>query len=90
MSLGTEFSVESEINYMLRYCQIQRQAKSRVWITKDGKKINVSDMTDQHLINTTKFIERNNVNDLYIPWLLVFYNELDKRKINFLKKEDFA
>lgn len=90
MSLGTEFSVESEINYMVRYCQIQRQAKSRVWITKDGKKINVSDMTDQHLINTTKFIERNNVNDLYIPWLLVFYNELDKRKINFLKKEDFA
>ena len=90
MSLGMEFSVESEINYMVRYCQIQRQAKSRVWITKDGKKINVSDMTDQHLINTTKFIERNNVNDLYIPWLLVFYNELDKRKINFLKKEDFA
>lgn len=90
MSLGTEFSVESEINYMVRYCQIQRQAKSRVWITKDGKKINVSDMTDQHLINTTKFIERNNVNDLYIPWLLVFYNELDKRKINFFKKEDFA
>lgn len=90
MSLGMEFSVESEINYMVRYCQIQRQAKSRVWITKDGKKINVSDMTDQHLINTTKFIERNNVNDLYIPWLLVFYNELDKRKINFFKKEDFA
>lgn len=86
MSLGVEYKVDQEINHMIKYLQIQRQAQTKIWTTKEGIKIKVEDMSDKHIINTTKLLEKNNIGDYYLPWILVFYTELDKRGIKFDKK----
>ena len=37
---------------------MKRTAKSKIWKTRGGKKIPISEMTDSHLLNTIRFLQR--------------------------------
>lgn len=51
MSLGAEIATEQEIERELIYAHAQSMAKKRIWETRDGRKLNVSEMTDSHIAN---------------------------------------
>lgn len=57
------------------------------WVMKDKNKINVSKMSDSHLINTKKMIKRNikELSELTsitsYAWLTVFNAEITKREL---------
>lgn len=38
---------------------VKEKNKYKYWITKDKRKIAVKDMTNQHIINTLKMLDRN-------------------------------
>ena len=63
------------------YHDIEEEAKSKIWTTKDGTKIPVRDMTDSHIQNTINLIKRMDKYDYYLPWLKVFEEELRDRKL---------
>lgn len=47
-------------------------------------------MTDSHLINTYRMLERNDTMDVYLPWLEVMQKEMLKRKIDYNFKDKFS
>lgn len=83
MSLGEEISLEYEMEhelYLLRMQSIvESNARKGIWTTKNGEKIHVSNMTTSHIKNTIKMMERNDKEDLLLPWIKRFEEELDKR-----------
>lgn len=61
------------------YDDIETQAKTEIWTTKDGNKIPVREMTTSHIQNTINLIKRRDKYDYYLPWLRVFEAELQRR-----------
>lgn len=52
-------------------------SSDEIWTTKEGKRIRVGDMTDDHIRNCYAMVMKTRHED----WQLVFKAELDKRKI---------
>lgn len=79
MSLGNDYVADQAELLELKYEDIARDAKNKIWTTKDGRKKHVETMTTQHIRNTLKWIERNDPIDILMPWVNVFMEELERR-----------
>lgn len=84
-----EYVAESSSKTEMRRAQISKEAESGIWTMKNGARIAVTDMTDSHLINTYRILERNNVMDMLIPWLVVMQKEIIRRKLDYEFKDRF-
>lgn len=52
------------------------------WVTKDGQQILIKDMTDSHLLNSIKWIDKNHSDRTVMQELKdIFIMEKEKRKI---------
>ena len=79
MSLGLDCISEIDIDEQVRYMEVEHEAMRGFWTTKDGTRIHVSDMTESHIRNTIRYIERVDKIDLYLPWVDRFKRELRER-----------
>ena len=79
MSLGSDYIADQAGSLELQYEEIAKEAKNKIWTTKDGRKKHVRTMTTDHIRNTLKWIERNDPIDILLPWVTVFIEELERR-----------
>ena len=80
MSLGQEWCAENEGVLEEVYRRAEKQAETKVWRTKDGRELNVSEMSERHIKNTINYIRRNDPVDVMYPWIKVFEEELKRRE----------
>lgn len=79
MSMGSEYINESYAKEEELRMEIKKAAAKKIWATRDGRKINVCDMSNAHIKNVINYIQRNDKTDMMLPWVIVFENELNKR-----------
>ena len=51
----------------------------KVWVTKNGLEIKVSEMSSNHIRNCLRFIKNDLINE---PWVEIFNEELGRRNYN--------
>ena len=79
MSLGSEYISESYANEVELRMEIEKSAANGIWTTRDGKRIRIIDMSEDHIKNTINYIRKNDSTDMMLPWVTVFQNELKRR-----------
>lgn len=84
-----EYIAETSFETEMRRAKITRDAESGIWTMKNGTRIAIEDMTDSHLINAYRLLERNNEMDMLLPWLVVMQKEIVRRKLNYEFKDRF-
>lgn len=83
MSLGLDCIPEFDTDIQVRYIEIEYESMRGFWTTRDGTRIHVSDMTESHIRNTIRYIERVDKIDLYLPWIDRFKRELRERGLDY-------
>lgn len=85
MSFGREWILDyayeleqSQKIFELIQIRAEIESSKNIWTTKDGRKININEMDESHILNCINMLKRNHspFADLYIP---VFQKELKKR-----------
>lgn len=79
MGYGREIVEEMEADFAVLEASIEMSARKGIWTTRDGQRIAVEDMTDSHIRNTIAYLERNDVCDIYLPWITRMQRELKRR-----------
>ena len=84
MSLGSEARIEAMIEEDLAYMETERRAMQGIWITKDGRQLHVSQMTDKHIENCLAILHRS---ESYFsdPFIIMFEKE-QRRRVNHDKR----
>lgn len=80
MGMGEEYRINSHAQYLDFLWSIQEMADTKTWVTKDGRRIPFSEMSDSHLENTIKMLLRNDAFDNYADIVALMKIELNKRK----------
>lgn len=83
MSYGNECAIEQLIERELIYQHACDMAQKGIWETKDGIKLSVSKMTDNHIANCIAMLKRGN-SPYADPFIEMFEKEQSKR-ISYLK-----
>lgn len=80
MSLGKELMYEFQAGLIDLEAKIENDVSRGIWVTKDGREVHISNMSDEHIKNSISMLKRNDHCDLYLPWIDRFEKELEKRK----------
>jgi len=78
-----EWEADTTFDFEMRKAEISKAADKHIWTTKDGTKVKVEDMTDSHLLNTYRYLERTDTMDLYLSWLMVLQDEIERRGLSY-------
>ena len=79
MSCFEDFMADHVADQDMQYMYMEQEAKQGYWTTKSGETIHISDMTENHIRNCIKYIEKHDKEDLYLPWIYEFKEELKRR-----------
>lgn len=79
MSLGSDYRADHCVDIEDIKYHARLYAKNGIWVKKDGTRIKISDMSDNHIANSINLLKRNEsvISDIYIP---VLKAELDRRR----------
>lgn len=58
---------------------IKKEAEGKVWTTLLGKRLDITTMEESHIRNCIAMLKRNDYNDMYLPWIVTFEEELQRR-----------
>ena len=81
MSLGSEARSEIDVEISLQRLEFERRVKNGIWITKDERRIKITEMTDKHIENVIAMLKRMRSEDAEI-WLVRFEEEQRRRQKN--------
>lgn len=85
MSYGRELMDEMEVEAAVQFYELRRDIKLGIWTMKDGRRINIEEMTDKHLKNVIRLLERRKANkdEVAAMWLPTM-----RRELYFRTRED--
>lgn len=79
MSYGRELLEEIHIADAIHYAVNEKNIAEGIWTMRDGKQINIKDMSRQHLRNTINMLERGN-SPFAESWIMRMTAELEFRE----------